>query len=104
MIKIIAGKYGPRLLGPGTILNLDADSEQRMVDRKVAVFFDDDQKDDSNGKLKLKTSEQIEKIKAKKDLVKYGNGIGLHDLDEEMSKETLVNAIINYQEETFREE
>ncbi len=107
MIKIIAGRYGPGLLGPGTILNLDDATEQRMVDRKVAEYIDNSDlgtTSQNNNALILKTDDMIKKIKAKKDLIIYAESIGLHGLEEALSKDALVDAIINYQEETFGKE
>lgn len=37
MIKIIRGRYGANCLGPGSVISLDAASEKRLIDRKVAV-------------------------------------------------------------------
>jgi hypothetical protein len=111
MIKLIAGKFGPKLLGPGTILNLDSKDEKRLVDSKVAVYVNSGKQDsdedefEGNGSddLELKTVEQLNKIRAKKDLIEYAESIGLHDLNEADSKESLVAAIVNYQEENFEE-
>ena len=110
MIKIIAGKYGPELQGIGTVLNLDADTEQRMVDRKVAVYINskgvvvDQNKDGVNDKIILKTADELKKIRSKKELIAYAQSIGLHSLEEALSKEALTDEIMNYQEEAFGEE
>jgi hypothetical protein len=111
MVKIIAGRYGPGLLGPGSVLNLDAATEQRMVERRVAVYInnsdaDADQSDDglNNNKIILKTADELKKIRSKKELITYAKTIGLHSLEEALSKEALTDEIINYQEETFGEE
>lgn len=111
MVELIAGRYGPKLLGPGSILNLDAKDEQRLVDRKVAVYIDRNTSSEestkthvSNDKLPLKTIADIKKIKSKKELVMYANSIGLQSINEALKKEDIINTIINYQEEKFGEE
>jgi hypothetical protein len=108
MIRLIAGKYGPKLLGPGTVLTLEKVDEQRLVDRKVAVFIDASEKDNKvvtdNVKPIKKTAAEIKKLKSKKELIKYAESIGLHSLEETLSKEALIDDIINYQEENFGEE
>lgn len=38
MVKLIRGKYGPKLLCAGAVITMDEASEKRLVDRKVAVF------------------------------------------------------------------
>jgi hypothetical protein len=106
MIKLVRGRYGPKLLGPGAILNLDEATEQRLVESKVAVFIGEDGTDESKSGTEpgIKTADQIKKIKSKKGLIGYAKSIGLHTLNEEMSKESLINEIINYQEEHLGEE
>jgi hypothetical protein len=105
MIKLVRGRFGPKLLGPGSTLNLDEVTEQRLVSNKVAVFVGEDGTDDNNPDTEsgIKTAGQIKKIKSKKGLVEYAESIGLHTLNEEMSKESLIDEIINYQEEQFGE-
>ncbi|MDF2908366.1 MAG: hypothetical protein K0R34_3687 [Herbinix sp.] len=105
MIKLVRGRYGPKLLGPGSVLNLDEATEQRLVSRKVAVFIGEDDAEDhkeDTGPI-IKTAEQVKKIKSKKGLVKYAESIGLHTLNEGMSMESLIDEIMNYQEEQFSE-
>lgn len=108
MIKLIAGKYGPRLLGPGTVLNLDEAEEERLVKRKVAVYIGNDESTDGDGndkdELKILTVDQLNKFKSKKELIKYAESVGLHDLQEADKKESLVDAIANYLEENFDKE
>lgn len=108
MIKLTAGKYGPKLLGPGTVLNLDVDTEERMVERKVAVYINSDGKNvdnDNSSDMQIMplSIEQLNKMKSKKELIKYAESVGLHDLNEADKKETLVDAIANYLEEYFEE-
>lgn len=105
MIKLTRGRFGPKLLGPGSILNLDEATERRLVNSKVAVFIGDDGTDEGESGTEpgIKTADQIKKIKSKKGLVEYAKSIGLHTLNEEMSKESLIDEIINYQEEQFGE-
>ncbi|HAB59393.1 MAG TPA: hypothetical protein DCE48_01540 [Lachnospiraceae bacterium] len=38
MVKLIRGKYGPKLLCAGVVISMDEASEKRLVDRKVAVY------------------------------------------------------------------
>lgn len=108
MIKIICGKYGPRSLGPGTTLNLDKKTEARLVNRGVAVYLNEPNSgsDDSveGGGIKLKTEDELKKLKSKKELIKYAESIGQHDLEESNSKEKLISAILDYQEENFTED
>jgi hypothetical protein len=106
MIKLVRGRFGPKLLGPGSILNLDKSTEQRLVSSKVAVFVGEDDSEDHNADSEpgIKTADQIKKIRSKKGLVDYAASIGLHTLDEASSKESLIDAIINYQEEHLGEE
>lgn len=104
MIKLVRGRYGPKLLGPGTVLNLDEATEQRLVSSKVAVFIGDDADNHNvNTDHGIKTADQIKKIRSKKGLVEYAASIGLNTLDEASSKESLIDDIINYQEEQFGE-
>ena len=105
MIKLTRGRFGPKLLGPGSVLNLDEATEQRLVNSKVAVFIGEDNTDDpkTDTDLGIKSADQIKKIKSKNGLIGYAESIGLHTLNEEMSKESLINEIINYQEEQFGE-
>lgn len=107
MIKLISGKYGPKLLGPGSVLNLSTEDEKRLVDRKVAVYINTDSNDekiDENEQLEYKSIEELNKIRSKKDLIKYAEKVGLHDLDENDKKDSLVVAIANYLEENFEQE
>ena len=105
MIKLTRGRFGPKLLGPGSVLNLDEATEQRLVKGKVAVFVGEDNADDpkTDTDLGIKTVDQLKKIRSKKGLVKYAESIGLHTLNEEMSMESLIDEIMNYQEEQFGE-
>ncbi len=105
MIKLTRGHFGPKLLGPGSVLNLDEATEQRLVNSKVAVFIGEDGTDEnkSGTEPSIKTADQIKKIKSKKGLVDYAVSIGLHTLNEELSKESLIDEIMNYQEEQFGE-
>lgn len=104
MIKIIRGRYGPKLLGPGTILNLSQDKEESLIRRKIAIAIEESKEEmESEDELQyeIKSQEEIEKIRTKKELIKYAKSIGLHELQESDNKEVLVNAIINYQEENL---
>lgn len=112
MIEIIAGKYGPKLLGPGTKLNLDEAVEKRLVNGKVAIYInalkdnvlDDAEDDTEEPKVEIKSLEQLQKIRSKKELIQYAESVGLHDLLESDSKDSLVDAIANYLEENFEQE
>lgn len=107
MIKLISGKYGPKLLGPGSVLNLSTEDEKRLVDRKVAVYINTDSNDEENDdteQFEYKSIEELNKIRSKKDLIKYAEKVGLHDLDENYTKDSLVVAIANYLEENFEQE
>lgn len=101
MIKIIRGKYGPKLLGPGTILNLDASDEQRLVKSNIAEYVLDASDDTINedSEVDVKSMEELQKIRAKKELINYAESIGFHDLDEKTSRKDMIEAILNYQEE-----
>lgn len=114
MIQIISGKYGPKLLGPGSVVSLDDATEQRLVDRKVAVFINKTNDESNSGSsiltdnatkenITVLSEDEIKKIKSKKELIKYAESIGLHDLKETDPKDTLIDAIVNYQEEQFSE-
>lgn len=102
MIKIIRGKYGPKLLGPGTILNLDASDESRLVKSNIAEYVVDESSDDTineDSEIDLKSMEELQKIRAKTGLINYAESIGFHDLDKETSRKDMIEAILNYQEE-----
>jgi len=109
MIKLISGKYGPKLLGPGSILNLSEEDEKRLVNRKVAVYINsetnkDETNKDETDEIKYLSVEELNKIRSKKELIKYAEKVGLHDLDENEPKDSLVDAIVNYLEENFEQE
>lgn len=105
MVKLVVGRYGPKLLGPGTILNLDVDTERRLVKKNIAIYVDCvDNYGNTEDKIEKKSVDELKKIRSKKDLIKYAESIGLHDLKEADSKDALFSAIANYQEENLEEE
>lgn len=99
MIKLIVGNFGKKLLPIGTILNLTEEKEQELVNRKVAKYTEEDGTftPDATPPVFL-SEEQIKKMK-KEDLISYGAEIGIESLNNQMSKENLVDAIINFIEE-----
>ena len=96
MIKITAGKYGPKLLGKGTILELSQSEEERLVNRGVAEYCDDIEGE----KLEevFKTEDEIRSMK-KSELIEYAKEIGVDGFDEESTKEIMVDSILNFIEE-----
>lgn len=101
MIRIISGRYGPKLLGPGTVLNLDPSKEEILVKKKIAVYVGEiGETDTDDGKeAPFKTFEELKRMRTKKELIEYAQSIGLHTLEEEDKKEVLIDAIANYIEE-----
>lgn len=107
MVEIIAGKYGTKLLGAGTKLNLSKQEEERLVHRGIAKYcFDEDASLEENMKNFLKddeddvfkTEDEIRTMK-KAELVEYANEIGISNFNEESTKEIMVDTIMNFIEE-----
>lgn len=130
MVKIIHGYYGPKLLGPGTLLNLDSKEEEWLVEIGVAVkvtcdtanqksdnaiqeentsdseqnSIETNQQEGESGEeieMDIKSKEELEKMRSKKQIIEYAESVGFHDLSEDMSKAELVDAVLNYLEENF---
>lgn len=105
MIRIVSGRYGPKLLGPGSVLSLDSCTEERLVKTKIAEYIENKNDDQDNGSdIVFKTIEELQKVNSKKKLINYAESIGLHDLDESEPKDYLVNTIANFIEENHGEE
>lgn len=130
MIKLIRGKYGPKLLCAGAVITMDEASEKRLVDRKVAVYVNpitnenscnNISEGDGNASLKengvtqeeiyqenititAKTVEELERMRSKKDIIEYAESIGLQGLSEDAKKDELIEAVLNYIEENFEVE
>ncbi len=117
MIKIIAGKYGPKLLGPGTVLELSKEDESRLVNNKVAEYVTDHKSKNDDEVVSNATADsilsdnefylsedEIKKMKSKQELVDYAASIGLEGMDTDMKKDDLVDAILNFIEENSEEE
>lgn len=109
MIEIIRGKYGPKLLGPGTTLNLDDETEKRLVATGIAAYVSqsDDKQSSTDAEktaIVIKSPEEVKKLKSKKDIISYAESIGLHDLDDSQPKDFLIDSILNYMEENFEQE
>ena len=107
MVEIIAGKYGPKLLGAGTKLNLSKQEEERLVHREIAKYcFDEDASLEENIKNfleddedeVLKTEDEIRAMK-KLEHVEYAKEIGVDNFDEESTKDAMIDSILNYIEE-----
>lgn len=120
MIKIVRGKYGPQMHCAGSVISLDEASEKRLVERKVAIYVEQDRVSDTcigknitsesinqddkvntNLEIDAKSEEELNKMRSKKEIIDYANSIGLEGLNEELKKDELVNSIINYIEENF---
>nr|WP_295681143.1 hypothetical protein [uncultured Lachnoclostridium sp.]DAD78555.1 MAG TPA: hypothetical protein [Caudovirales sp. ctCiv1] len=123
MIKIIRGKYGNKLIPAGTILSLSAPEEQRLVNRKVAVFVcgnddthlqksgiaavnekvdvSDEDIETTKNEVEIWPEEKIRKLSSKKKIIEYAQSIGLVDLDETMGKDDLVDEVLNYIDENY---
>lgn len=106
MIKIIAGKYGPKLLGAGTILKLSRQDEERLVKRGIAEYCLDEETSleetiknlDLEDDEVFKTEDEIRAMK-KIELVEYAKEIGVENFDEESTKDIMIDSILNYIEE-----
>nr|DAL67983.1 MAG TPA: hypothetical protein [Caudoviricetes sp.] len=122
MIKIIRGKYGQKLSPAGTILSLSDAEEQRLVKRGVAVFVSENESKaqyqdsftpvlhetesseenvEAEDKIDIWPEEKIRKLSSKKKIVEYAQSIGLLDLDETMSKDDLIDEVLNYIGENY---
>ena len=109
MVEIIAGKYGPKLLGKGEKLNLSSYEEKRLVRRSVARYVDDSETTNTyaskGGEIVtygdeevFKTEDEIRGMK-KAELVAYAEEIGMENFDESVTKEEMVDCIMNFIEE-----
>ncbi|BBF41999.1 hypothetical protein lbkm_0681 [Lachnospiraceae bacterium KM106-2] len=118
MIEIVSGFFGPKLLGPGKILNLSEKEEERLVKTGTAVYVqkethNDDKANDQHENKQTDQEEEsddfylsedeIKKMK-KEELVSYGTKIGVQDLDSSMRKDELEAAIINFIDENSEDE
>lgn len=114
MIKIVNGYYGPNLLGPGTILTLSKEKEDRLIRNGIAVSVKTEYENGSEEhestnvhdevlEIDVKSEEELRKLRSKKELIAYAVSIGLHGLNEDAMKEELIKAILNYIEENFEE-
>ena len=111
MIKLTRGRYGKALLPAGTKLTLTEIEEKRLVERKVAEYVNDEENDnrknaaDINGEEIIyddeevfKTEEEIRSMK-KDELIAYAEEIGIKDFDTKVTKDVMIDAILNYIEE-----
>ena len=103
MIKIIAGKYGPKLLGPDTKLELSQEEEKRLVERKIAIYISENRNEEESEEMDYLSEEEIKKMKSKQELIDYAVSIGMEGLNTDMKKEELVNEIENFIDELLEE-
>jgi len=119
MVKIVNGFYGPKLLGPGTVLNLSEADEKRLTKTGVAVYCNcktvSQKMRESNGntnqenitvdneevEIEIKSEEELNKMRSKKELIEYAESIGCNGLDEDVRKDEIIAIILNYIEENY---
>ena len=80
-------------------------SESDMEDRDGESMSESDMTD-PDGEIELKTTEEIDAMRTKAELIGYGSYIGMEEgsLTTDMSMNDLKNAVLDFQAETYPED